>query len=149
MTLFFALPDEVEDWVSDLVGHIDLVRQARSLHAGGLQVFLWPRSELTSQPTGTFGGVMVHYPQLLPEALTAGDTGWKASAFDEAAGVVGSRLNRQVTRSLRRWVVIPLFAVSSNGQGRGSRPSAWGSAAALDSGVALRQFREGTVRFVL
>lgn len=90
---------------------------------------------------------MVQFPAIDDAVLTMGETGWKASAFEEPIASEGRRLSRALTRSLRTLAPVPVHAVSYDGASRGARPAAWASQEALVSGRVLRQFREGAVWF--
>lgn len=107
--------------------------------------FLWPMDAPPLPEDAR--GVMVDPPRVYDSTLTMGETGWKASSFEEPVISVGKRLNRQLTRSLRTIATVPLFAVSADGSARSKRPAAWGTADVVNSGLTLRQFRYGAVTF--
>lgn len=145
MTTFFALPAESEAWLDEVVVTLDLARRDRPLPAEGVQAFLWPNG--STAPDGMAAGVMVQPGQVFDDTLTAGVTGMKFSAFSEQVAREGGRLNRQLTRSVRKWATIPLYEVSYKGD-KSTKPFAWGSAEAVASGFVLRQFNGGAVTFV-
>ena len=90
---------------------------------------------------------MVDFPAIEGATLTTGVTGWKASAFKEPVASQGRQLAQQLTRSLRKIATIPLYAVSFDGLSRSDKPDAWGTPAAVSAGMALRQWRDRSVRF--
>jgi hypothetical protein len=141
---FFALQDETESWVKQLMNRLDLVRHDRPIYDFGLQVYLWPRSEV-KHLTEDFHGVQINYPEEWPETLVNGDTGWNARGAEGDTVVVGRRLNGQITRDLRKWAVIPLYTVSTLVPGKATKVFGWSSEAALGAGKPMRQFRNNDV----
>lgn len=80
MTDFFAMPDETEAWVREIVEEQDLVRRDERFPSGRVQTLLWPADH---EVPATVAGVLVQAPQLFGDILTMGVTGWKSSAFPE------------------------------------------------------------------
>ena len=144
MTHFFATPGETTDWLDAEVQRIGLTIHIVELPAGAKRCFVWPKG---SPPPGLVPGVLVDIPEEHGDTLAMGQTGWKGSAFNEPTASEGSRLHRQLTRSLRKLATVPLFAVSYDGRSRDEKPFAWGSPIAVRSGRVLRQWRGGGVTF--
>ena len=146
MTAFFATPEETEDW---------LLLEAERLHAfvhdelrlsGSRRSFLWPRDEPALPPPAR--GVEVWHPTATATVLSPGSTGWVAAGFHEHTARIGRRVSRSLTRSLRKRATVPLFAMSRDGTCISSKPAAWGTSAALSSGLGLRQFPDTGCWFV-
>lgn len=143
MTYFFALPEEASEWLSADIRRLDL--EADDEQVGRLhRIFVWPEAQ--PRPSRA-RGVAVDLPRAFDGALISGRVSWTPSAFDEPIASEGSRLRRQLARSLRRVATIPLFAASADGVNRSPRPMAFGTPRAVDSGLTLRQWRDAPVHF--
>ena len=146
MTAFFATPEETQDWLRLEATRLSALLHEEQLPAGSRRSFLWPRGEPPLPPP--LRGVQVWHPTATATVLSEGYTGWLASVFDERTATVGRRLSRSLTRSLRKRATVPLFAMSLDEAHFSTRPVAWGTHAAVSSGLRLRQFTGAGCWFV-
>jgi len=144
--MFFATPAETETWLAGVVESMHLNRFDEELPGGFRRSFVWSRDR--ERLTGIVKGVQVILPRIHDQTLTAGETGWMASAFEEPVASDGRRLSERLSRSLRRFAPVPLYAVSNRGDRDGGKPVAWGTVRAADGSLTLRQFRDGAATFV-
>ena len=135
MTHFFATPEETQLWVDAEIQRLGLLVHDELLPGGSHRCFLWPLGALAPDRAR---GVLVHFPSIHEDTLTMGVTGWKGSALPEPAATQGQRLNRQLTRSLRKLATVPVFAISYDGKGRSAKPDAWATPTVASSGMSLR-----------
>jgi hypothetical protein len=145
VTSFFAMPGETRAWLDVEVERLGLSLIEDPLPSGPSRYFVWP-FDAPPLPEGAFG-VLVHPPAVCSDTLTMGDTGWRPSAFPDTVAASGRRLNRQLATSLRKIATVPLFAVSYDGSVRDAKPTAWGTEAAISTGLSLRKWRDGAVTF--
>jgi len=143
MTYFFALPDEVTDWLKSEVSRLGLGEDVE-VWSGTTRVFVWP-NDLVRPPRAR--GVVVEYPMRYDTVLTSSRVSWQPSGFAEPFASQGRRLSQQLVRSFRRVAIVPLFAVSFDRATRGDRPTAFGSRRAVEEGMKLRQWRDAAATF--
>lgn len=147
VTRFFATPEETQAWVDAEIERLGLFMHQESLPVGGRRSFLWPLDVPPPQQPPRVSGVLVHFPAMHEDTLAMGWTGWKASAFPEPAASCGRRLSQQLTRSLRKLVTVPLYAVSYDGTSRSEKADVWATPTVVSTEVSLRQWRDGAVTF--
>ncbi len=143
MTYFFALPDEVSEWLESEVSRLGLWEDVE-VWSRTTRVFLWPRG-FERPPRAR--GVVVEYPMRYDTVLTSSRVSWQPSGFAEPFASQGRRLSQQLVRSFRQVAVIPLFALSFDRANRGDRPTAFGSPRAVETGIELRQWRDAAATF--
>lgn len=146
MTAFFATPDETREWLREEVDRLALVLTDEELPGGSRRCFLWPLAE--PQLSEPVPGVQVWFPSATSTVLTQGTIDWKASAFYEHTAAVGQRTARSLVRSMRKRATVPLHAMSLDETVIASKPSAWGTLAAVNGPVRLRQFADAGCWFV-